>query len=107
MGAERIEVTHESSMAVYDSLLRNPPPGPLVPFRPPRENAYTVDGRDIVAVVKADSRREGIEEALRLMGGVEPARAELECLPVMIVIWHIFQGHFYADGCILKRARND
>jgi uncharacterized protein (DUF362 family) len=72
MGAERIEVSRESSMAVYDRLLRNLPPGPLVPFRLPRENAYTVDGRDTVAVVRADERREGIEEALRLMGGVEP-----------------------------------
>lgn len=72
MGTKRTEVTHESSMAIYDRLLRNPPPGPLAPFRPPRGNAYTVDGRDIVAVVRADSRREGIEEALRLMGGVEP-----------------------------------
>jgi uncharacterized protein (DUF362 family) len=72
MRVERIEVTRESSMGAYDRLLRNPPPGPLVPFRPPRENSYTVDNRDIVAVVRADNRREGIEEALRLMGGVEP-----------------------------------
>lgn len=72
MGAERTEVTREGSMAVYHRLLRNPPHGPLVPFISPRENAYTVGDRNIVAIVRADDRGEGIGEALRLMGGVEP-----------------------------------
>jgi uncharacterized protein (DUF362 family) len=72
MGVKRIEVTRESSMVVYNRLLQNSPLGPLVPFRPPRKNVYTVDGRNIVAIVRADDRKEGIGEALRLMGGVEP-----------------------------------
>ena len=72
MGVERIEVTRESSIAVYNRLLENPPPGPLITFRPPRKNIYTVNGRNIVAIVRADDRKEGIGEALRLMGGVEP-----------------------------------
>ena len=72
MGAERTEVTREGSMAVYHRLLRNPPHGPFVPFVPPRENAYTVGDRNIVAIVRADDRGEGIGEALRLMGGMEP-----------------------------------
>ena len=72
MGVKRIEVTHESSMEVYNRLLRNPPSGPFVPFRPLRKNTYTVDGRNIVAVVRTNDRTKGIREALKLMGSVKP-----------------------------------
>ncbi len=71
MRASRIEVTHEGSMEVYNRLLQNPPPGPEVPYKPHRLDAYSVDGRSVVAVIRSDSRVDGIREAIRLMGGVE------------------------------------
>jgi len=72
MGADRREVTYEGSMAVYNRLLESPPAGPLVPFKEPRRDAYSVDGRSVVAIVRSDSRREGISEAVGLVGGFEP-----------------------------------
>jgi uncharacterized protein (DUF362 family) len=72
MGADRMEVTQEGSMAVYKRLLESPPAGPLVPFKEPRRDAYSVDGRSVVAIVRSDSRREGITEAVGLVGGFEP-----------------------------------
>jgi uncharacterized protein (DUF362 family) len=72
MVADRMEVTHEGSIAVYNRLLENPPAGPLVPFKEPRRDAYSVDGRGVVAIVRSDSRREGINEAVGLVGGFEP-----------------------------------
>jgi uncharacterized protein (DUF362 family) len=59
-------------MAVYKRLLESPPAGPLVPFKEPRRDAYSVDGRSVVAIVRSDSRREGIIEAVGLVGGFEP-----------------------------------
>lgn len=70
MGAYGMVVTHEGSMAVYNRLLSNPPAGPLVPFREPRRDAYSTDGRSVVAVVRSSDRREGMGEAIRLMGGL-------------------------------------
>ncbi len=78
MGADRIEVTHEGSMAVYNRLLKNPPAGSLLPFKEPRRDAYSVDGRGIVAIVRSDSRREGISKAVGLVGGFEPIVREVE-----------------------------
>ena len=71
MGADRMEVTHEGSMAAYKRLLENPPVGPLVPFKEPRRDAYSVDGRGVVAIVRSDSRWEGICEAVGLVSGFE------------------------------------
>jgi len=67
-----MEVTHEGSMAVYNRLLESPPAGPLVPFKEPRRDVYSVDGRSVVAIVRSESRREGINEAVGLVGGFEP-----------------------------------
>jgi uncharacterized protein (DUF362 family) len=78
MGADRMEVTHEGSMAVYNRLLENPPAGPLVPFREPRRDFYSADRRGVVAIVRSDSRREGISEAVRLVGGFESIIREVE-----------------------------
>jgi len=72
LGEKGTVVTNESSMRVYERLLRDPPSGPEVPFRPHRPDAYSVDGRSVVAVVRSESRVEGITKALQLIGGVKP-----------------------------------
>lgn len=55
-------------MAAYDCLVQNPPHEPLVPSKPLRENVYTVEGSDIVAVVRADNRKEAVVSALLTLG---------------------------------------
>ena len=62
--------THESSMAVYNRLIENPIPGPPVQYRPMRDEIYSAQGRHTVAIVRTEDRGRGIEEALRLMGGL-------------------------------------
>ena len=52
-----MEVTQEGSMAVYKRLLESPLVGPLVPFMEPRRDAYSVDGRSVVVIVRSDGRR--------------------------------------------------
>ena len=64
-----MEVTHENSMKVYRHLIENPPPGPQVPFKPLRKGLYAIDGKSVVALVRVDNRRDGINEAFRLIGG--------------------------------------
>jgi len=66
-----MKVTRENSMREYHRLIENPPPGPGVPFTPFREELYAVKGKSAVAIVRSDDRRQGIREALRLIGGVE------------------------------------
>ncbi|KON29414.1 hypothetical protein AC482_06565 [miscellaneous Crenarchaeota group-15 archaeon DG-45] len=78
MGDRGTTVTHESSMGAYERLLRDPPAGPEAPLRPRRPDAYSVDGRGVVAVVRSKSRVEGIRESLRLIGGVEPIMEGVE-----------------------------
>ncbi len=63
-------VTHESSMAEYERLMKDPPEGPEVPFKELRPEFYSVDGRSVVTLVRSRSREEGILEGLRAMGGV-------------------------------------
>jgi uncharacterized protein (DUF362 family) len=65
-----IEVTHRGSMEIYNRMLVNPPEGPEAPFKPHRPDAYSVDGRSVVALVRSESRAEGIGEAVRLVGGL-------------------------------------
>lgn len=65
-----VEVTHKGSMAVYRRMLEQPPSGPDVPHKT-RPDAYSVDGRSVVSVIRYNGRVEGIREALRLMGGVD------------------------------------
>ncbi len=72
MGAKRIEVTQEGSMEVYRRFLESPPAGPPVPFKKPRRELYSSKGRSVVAVVRSNSRLKGIEEAVRLVGGLGP-----------------------------------
>lgn len=55
-------------MAAYDCLVQNPPHEPLVPSKPLRENVYTVKGSDIVAVVRADKRKDAVVSALLTLG---------------------------------------
>lgn len=65
-------VTHESSMAVYELLMREPPSGVEVPFSPHRQDACSVHSRSVVAIVRSESRVEGIREAIHLIGGINP-----------------------------------
>ncbi len=67
-----MEVTNEGSMALYNQLLKNPPRGPTVPYKPLRPNAYTKKGKHIVAIVRSDDRSRGINEATSLLGGLGP-----------------------------------
>jgi uncharacterized protein (DUF362 family) len=67
-----IEVTPEGSMETYNMMLANPPEGPEAPFKPRRPEAYSADGRSVVALVRVGDRVGGIREAVRLMGGLDP-----------------------------------
>jgi len=67
-----VRVTHEGSMEEYERLLQNPPPGPKTSLKPSRTDPYAIGGKSVLALVRSDSRGEGIKEALRLMGGVKP-----------------------------------
>jgi len=58
-------------MNEYNRILKEPPVGPLVPMGPSRDDLYSVGGKSVVVMVRADSRREGILEAIRLIGGVK------------------------------------
>jgi uncharacterized protein (DUF362 family) len=71
-GVDKMEVTSEGSMAVYNTLLKNPPAGPLVPFKEPRLDAYSVDRKSVVTIVRSNNRQEGIRVAVNLVGGFEP-----------------------------------
>ena len=62
--------THEESDAEYYRLIENPIPGPLVPFKPQRNEVYSTNGKHTVAIVQSNDRREGMREAYRLMGGL-------------------------------------
>jgi len=73
-----VEVTHEGSMAIYRRMMEHPPIGPEVPFKTHRPDAYSVDGRSVVSIVRCDDRVEGIREALKLMEGVDRLTDGLE-----------------------------
>ena len=73
-----VEVTREGSMAVYRELLENPPPGPEVPYKPPRPDLVSLDGRSVVSIVRANSRAEGMREAIWLAGGFKPIVRDTE-----------------------------
>ena len=67
-----MEVTNEGSMVLYNWLLKDPPEGPTAPYKPLRLNAYTENGKHIVAIVRSDDRSRGINEAISLLGGLGP-----------------------------------
>jgi uncharacterized protein (DUF362 family) len=67
-----MEVTSEGSMALYDRFLKDPHEGPAAPWKPLRPNAYTENGKDLVAIVRSDDRVSGIREAISLLGGLAP-----------------------------------
>jgi len=66
-----MKVTPEISAALYDSLIKNPVPGPEAPIRPRRKEVFAKNGKHTVAVVRTDNRVHGVNEAFRLMGGLE------------------------------------
>jgi uncharacterized protein (DUF362 family) len=59
-------------MKLYNNMIDNPPTGPLVPYKTLREEMYTINQKSIMAVVRTNHRREGIDEAFRLIGGLKP-----------------------------------
>jgi uncharacterized protein (DUF362 family) len=65
-------------MKIYNSLIDNPPPGPKVPYKTLRNEVYTIDKKSIMAVVRTNNRREGIREAFRLIGGLNPLGESLK-----------------------------
>ena len=64
--------THEESMAVYDGLVKNPPPGPIVPYNSPRPELYSNGQKHKVVIVRTGNRQLGINEGFRLIGGANP-----------------------------------
>ena len=67
-----MKVTHEESMRLYQELVYKQPTPELVPYRRPRPSAFKIGTKNIVAIVKTESRVDGIRETLRLLGGVKP-----------------------------------
>ena len=67
-----MKVTHESSMAEYNRLLKNPPRGPLVPIKPKRLGVYEEPGKHKAVMVRHEDRCSGIRTAVELLGGVGP-----------------------------------
>ena len=61
--------THEQSSAVYDHLVKDPIPGPLVPYKTLRPQLFSRDKKQVVVIIRTDNRRHGINEGLRLIGG--------------------------------------
>jgi uncharacterized protein (DUF362 family) len=64
--------THEQSSEVYDRLIKNPIPGPLVPYKIPRPELYSSGQKHKVVIVRTEDRQFGINEGIRLIGGVNP-----------------------------------
>jgi uncharacterized protein (DUF362 family) len=64
--------TPESSKEEYMRLMESKKPAPIVNIKPMRKSPYSFDGKDIVAIVRTDNRREGVKEGIRLIGGLEP-----------------------------------
>ena len=57
-------------MREYNILLKKTKPSPNVLVKTLRDDPYGIDGKSVVSVVHSNSRREGITEALRLIGGI-------------------------------------
>ena len=64
-------VTPENSMELYRNMVANPPNAPEVPMKVPHEDPYKQEGRDVVSIVKTDSRVKGIRKAVELLGGIK------------------------------------
>ena len=58
-------------MKIYNSLIDNPPFGKKVPYKPLREEVYSIDEKSLMAVVRTNNRKTGIREAFRLLGGLK------------------------------------
>jgi len=63
--------THEQSMAIYDRLVKDPIPGPLVPYKTLRPQLYSNDKKHVVVIIRTENRRQGINEGFRLIGGAK------------------------------------
>jgi uncharacterized protein (DUF362 family) len=61
--------THEESMAVYDRLVKNPIPGPLVPYKGQRSELYSNGKKHKVVIIRTEDRQLGINEGIKLIGG--------------------------------------
>jgi uncharacterized protein (DUF362 family) len=73
-----MEVTQEGSMEIYRKLLEDPPTAYSVPCKPMREELYSFKNKHSVALVRSDSRDEGIRKGIELIGGLSPLIQKLE-----------------------------
>lgn len=64
-------VTHEGSMRIYRELTDSVQ-ALEVALKTQELDPYRIDGRDQVALVRTDDKGEGIMEALKLLGGLDP-----------------------------------
>lgn len=65
-----MKVTHEDSMKEHERLLTTPPSTCDVPIKSVRKDLFSSQGKSVVAIVHSNTRREGIREALHLLGGL-------------------------------------
>ena len=61
-------VTPENSMKIYREMAANPITAPHVTVKTQHDDPYRVNGKDQVSIVRSENRREGIREAVRLIG---------------------------------------
>ena len=73
-----MRVTQQGSMKVYDAMVANPPKAPVVTRKPLRPNRYKAGDKSTVALVHSDNRSTALEEALKLLGGLDPILEGLE-----------------------------
>ena len=67
-----MKVTHESSVEVYKRLLKSVKPAYEVPMKRYNLSSYAIDGKNVVAIVRTEDRKDGIRDAIKLLGGLKP-----------------------------------
>ena len=65
-------------MEVYDRLIQEPIPGPLVPYKSQRPELYKTGEKHTVAIIRTDNRRKGIQEGFRLIGGIQKITKDIK-----------------------------
>ena len=66
-----MEVTTESSMRIYNSLVKNPPNAPLMPMKSHLADPYKDGRKNVLAIVKTNDRKQGIRAAVKALGGLD------------------------------------
>lgn len=77
MWCERMSAV-QSSRKIFQEAAMKAANALKVDCKPLRPNVYVENQRSLVALVRADDRRSGIVEALRLIGGIVPAIRDLQ-----------------------------